>query len=103
MTRTTIIKLEDLEPSLRFDVEKAAKARGGSQWAVIDDGSLDLAETLGRLDARIDDIEERAERMNETIREEMRSSASDHGRPDEKLLTAASLLARIKGELEKLR
>lgn len=102
MASSTIVKLEDLEPSIRNEVEQAAKARGRSQWAVVEGDGLKVAETIERLGARIDDLEDRAEKMNEMLRETMRSSACDHGRPDEVLMTAASLLARIREQLGKL-
>ena len=46
MASATIVKLEDLEPSIRNEVEQAAKARGRSQWAVVEGDGLKLDETL---------------------------------------------------------
>jgi hypothetical protein len=98
-----LVSLDDLEPSLRFEVENGSEVGGKPTWAVFEDGKLDVNESVARLTKRVDGLKERAEIMNARWREEMRYSGfNDPGFPDRDLLLTAEYLTRFADMLETL-
>lgn len=91
-----LVKLEELEPSLRDEVTKGSFRSGRPTWAVIDGESLNLPATLGNLEVRIDGLKDRMERMNERYREEMRyGDYNDPGFHERNLMASVRYLERI--------
>lgn len=100
MTDTAPVPLDDLEPSLRDEVTKGSARSGRPTWAVIEDGNLNLVETLANLHTRIDELKTRMEKMNERYREEMRyGDYNDPGFPERNLMESVRYLERIATDL----
>lgn len=95
-----LVKLEDLEPSLRDEVTKGSFRSGRPTWAVVDGDALDVPATLAKLEARIDGLKTRMEKMNERYREEMRyGDYNDPGFPERNLAASVQYLERIATDL----
>jgi len=98
-----MVSLDDLEPSLKFEIENGSDVGGQPTWAVFEGGKLDVDETVARLTRRVDGLKVRAEKMNARWREEMRYSGfNDPGFPDRDLLQTAGYLERFADALEAL-
>ena len=97
------VSLEDLDPRLRGEVEEASSKFGLSKWSVVADGKLELDESLERLERRIESLKDRAEKMNERYRAEMRvGDNSDPGFHESGLLFVARHLESLHDDLSKL-